>query len=318
MSSFQPPEICRHGLTEVYQPQGGAETVQAVAHVVFVHGLFGHPRKTWTASLERSATLRLFLIVLSLRGSGNSTSKSTPQGRDGGSDQDRGGDNKVFWPAALLPQVIPDSRIHTWGYDADVDRLRSPVSLNTVPQYAANVLSDIADLIEIDGNNLPLIFVAHGLGGIVVKAAINQSFETRGTRLSIVAPAVRGVVFLGTPHRGSDSVSIPEIAYNITRGVGRNPNGKLLQALEKNSEILDRTHKSFLQKISGCPKLLVAAFREEMETRKLFFFSTFVVKPDSATLGIANEEESSIPTNHSDMTKFGSSSDVGFKRVSAQ
>jgi hypothetical protein len=27
----------------------------------------------------------------------------------------------VFWPGTLLPSVVPDARIYTWGYDANVD-----------------------------------------------------------------------------------------------------------------------------------------------------------------------------------------------------
>jgi len=43
-----------------------------------------------------------------------------------------------------------------------------------------------------------------------------------------------------------------------------------------------------------------------------------VVEPDSATIGDGHEEVGSIPANHSNMTKFESASDVGFKRVVAQ
>jgi hypothetical protein len=43
-----------------------------------------------------------------------------------------------------------------------------------------------------------------------------------------------------------------------------------------------------------------------------------VVQPDSAKIGDGHEEVGSIPASHSDMTKFESLSDVGFKRVVAQ
>ena len=43
-----------------------------------------------------------------------------------------------------------------------------------------------------------------------------------------------------------------------------------------------------------------------------------MVDPDSAKIGDGKEEVGSIPADHSNMTKFESDSDVGFRRVSAQ
>ena len=86
-----------------------------------------------------------------------------------GARQDSGG---VFWPAVLLPDVVPNTKIHTWGYDADIDGFWSSSSQNTVAQHAANLLSDVADLLETNGGNLPVVFVVHSLGGIVVKAVV--------------------------------------------------------------------------------------------------------------------------------------------------
>ena len=43
-----------------------------------------------------------------------------------------------------------------------------------------------------------------------------------------------------------------------------------------------------------------------------------VVNADSAKIGDGKEEVRSIPADHSHMTKFEHTSDVGFKRISAQ
>jgi len=76
----------------------------------------------------------------------------------------------VFWPAVMLPKVVPNTKIWTWGYDADIDSFWSSASQNTVAQHAANLLSDVADLLETRGCNLPIILIAHSLGGLIVKA----------------------------------------------------------------------------------------------------------------------------------------------------
>jgi hypothetical protein len=96
---------------------------------------------------------------------------NTPQRDESvNSDPHDSSSDGVFWPTALLSKVIPSTRIHTWGYDADIDGFWSSASLNTVSQHAANLLSDMADLLESEGNNLPIIFVVHSLGGIIVKS----------------------------------------------------------------------------------------------------------------------------------------------------
>ncbi|KAL9578768.1 MAG: hypothetical protein Q9212_005509 [Teloschistes hypoglaucus] len=165
----------------------------------------------------------------------------------------------------------------------------------------------------------PIIFVVHSLGGIIVKAALNRSSANEGTRLKEIAPATCGVCFLGTPHRGSNSATIGKVAYEISVAATKRPNLRLLQGLEKNSETLDQVGDTFAQTMfkSG-PTLQIYSFREEKETRKWLVFNTMVVDADSAKIGDAREEVGSIPASHSKMTKFASSDDIGFKRISAQ
>lgn len=70
-------------------------------------------------------------------------SAHTAQGNNEPAQTDLG---SVFRPQALLPKVIPDARIFTWGYDANIDGFLSTASQNTVHQHATNLLSDLADL----------------------------------------------------------------------------------------------------------------------------------------------------------------------------
>jgi hypothetical protein len=55
---------------------------------------------------------------------------------------------EVFWPETILPAVLPETRIFTWGYDADVDTFNTSVGHNTVEQHANDLLTDIANLSE--------------------------------------------------------------------------------------------------------------------------------------------------------------------------
>lgn len=111
-----------------------------------MHGLNGHRDKTWTAN------------------------------------------NGIQWLRDLLPDDIPRARILCWGYDANTHS-GSPVSRQYLYDHARNLISDLcrkrklssvgdirnyqhsdgyAD--ENQSMERPIIFVAHSLGGIVVKS----------------------------------------------------------------------------------------------------------------------------------------------------
>ncbi|KAL8723059.1 MAG: hypothetical protein Q9181_007363, partial [Wetmoreana brouardii] len=216
-------------------------------------------------------------------------------------------------------RVIHDVRVLSWGYDADIDSFDS-ASQSTIHQHAGTLLSDIADQHEIaDHYKRPIIFVVHSLGGVIVKAALNRSSATQGTRLKDIAAATFGICFLGTPHRGSKSASLGKIAYQITSAATRRPNIKLLQGLERGSETLDQIGDTFAQTmLRGDRPLRICSFREEKETRNYLVFNTMVVDADSAKIGDGHEEVGSIPANHRKMTKFINLGDVGFKRVVSQ
>lgn len=166
-------------------------------------------------------------------------------------------------------------RVLTWGYDANIDAFGSS-SQNTINQHAGGLLSDIADRREMaDHYKAKIVFVVHNLGGIIVKAALNKSLATEGTRLKEIAPATRGICFLGTPHRGSKTASLWKVAYRISVVATRRPNTRLLQGFERNSETLDQIADIFAQTMIK-QNMHIYSFREEKETRNYLIFNTIV------------------------------------------
>lgn len=241
-----------------------------------MHGLFGHPYNTWAwkpPGRARSPSLfeRLDEASNGRRSLGDHDNESTLS-----ETGTRPAGNGIFWPKDLLPENIPDVRIYTWGYDADIGALSS-ASRNTIHQHAQTLLSDLVDLRASEHNERPIIFVVHSLGGIIVKAALNISKSTEGTQSKQIVPATSGVCFLGTPHRGSSTATVGKIAYQITKAAGKSPNTKILQGLEQNSETLDIIGDDFGQTLLKYgSKMQVVSFREEKRTKKWFFRSTMV------------------------------------------
>ena len=254
---------------------------------MFVHGLFGHPYRTWAGNpskpRSKSHLYRSPVKPFVPTSSANSPQSSLfPQQENRQNLVENVGEaeTRVFWPRDLLPNVVHDARILTWGYDADVDGFGS-ASQSTIHEHAGSLLSDLADQRETsECYRRPILFVVHSLGGIIVKAALNRSAATQGTRLKDIAPATLGVCFLGTPHRGSSSASLGKIAYGISRTMTRRPNMKLLQGLERDSEMLEQIGDTFAQTmLKSKMGLRVYSFREEKETRKYWVFNTMVSSP---------------------------------------
>lgn len=75
---------------------------------------------------------------------------------------------EVFWPAELLPHDIPNTRIITYGYDSDVHVFLDRLSQSSISPQSRRLLDDLGRLRQ-DNPGRPIIFIAHSLGGIVVK-----------------------------------------------------------------------------------------------------------------------------------------------------
>lgn len=86
------------------------------------------------------------------------------------------------------------------------------------------------------------------------------------TYLKDILPATYGIIFLGTPHRGSSVASLGKIAQEITKVFWKTPNMSVLRDLEVNSQTLDRVGRGFNQ-ILVERQLEIQSFREELPTK---------------------------------------------------
>ncbi|EJT68935.1 hypothetical protein GGTG_13524 [Gaeumannomyces tritici R3-111a-1] len=149
------------------------------------------------------------------------------------------------WPGTLLPQKLKNARILTYGYDAYVLR-RSVASNNRLKDHAKNLLNDLTtDRASCEARSRPLIFVAHSLGGLVCKEAILHSRNHPESHLRDIFDCTKGIIFMGTPHKGSwmaDWGRIPARAIGLVKST----NESLLGILETKDQFLESIQGRFL------------------------------------------------------------------------
>ncbi|RYP16755.1 hypothetical protein DL765_004932 [Monosporascus sp. GIB2] len=216
------------------------------------------------------------------------------------------------WPKTLLPPRLSTARVLTFGYDAYGVRT-SVASSNRLINHATNLLNDLTtDRASVNASSRPLIFVTHSLGGLVCKEAILLSRNNPETHLRDVFNCTKGIVFMGTPHKGSwmaDWAKIPASALGLVMST----NKLLLEILETDSQLLESIQVRFWSmtrelREAGRP-FEVTCFFEELPLPVV----GKVVSKDSATL--EGYGSFSIHANHRDMVRFGSAEDNGFKRL---
>ncbi|KAK5658395.1 hypothetical protein OQA88_2372 [Cercophora sp. LCS_1] len=214
------------------------------------------------------------------------------------------------WPKTLLPPKLKKARILTYGYDAYIVR-KGVASSNRLIDHATNLLNDLTTD-RVDAPSRPIIFVAHSLGGLVCKQAILLSRNNPEIHLQGIFNCTIGIVFMGTPHRGSwvaNWAKIPASALGLVKSV----NKSLLEMLQTDNQALELIQVNFWSMVRGRQKASqppnVTCFFEELPLPGV----GVVVSKESATLEGYNT--STIHANHRDMVKFTSAEENGFKRL---
>jgi hypothetical protein len=215
------------GVTSVYSPPDG---LWATVDIVFVHGITGNARRTWTYRKKGV---------------------------------------EVFWPGELLHLDVPDARILTFGYDADVVNWTSAASANRLANHAENLLGAICRLRDqSESSQRPILFVMHSLGGLVVQSALDLSRSSPEPHLRLLETCTTGLLFLGTPHFGSDLASWGAF-WAAAAGLVKTTNTSIVQILHPGSEVLAMVQRKFHEVLrvrqSRGSAINIACFYEELE-----------------------------------------------------
>jgi hypothetical protein len=227
------------GFTVLSEP--AAES--AIADLVFVHGLQGHPWRTWRYKGKTST-------ALAVSKSESTDTKGIRKILPWKAWSKKEDISTVYWPADLLPLDEPNLRILTYGYDSHVTKwFGGAANQMNLSQHGTAFLNSL-EAQRRGCHGRPLILVAHSLGGLVVKDALIKSRAAGGNwdHLRDIYQSLASVIFFGTPHRGSPGAGWGFLLRNIATAAGFGSNGALLRQLDpsQSAEHLESLNKTFV------------------------------------------------------------------------
>jgi len=261
-----------------------------MANVVFVHGLGGDNRTTWQSDEKDETTFWPRWLYEDLNASGSGTSL-------------RAGVWSLGYPAEVF-------RVLFLSKDRD----------DSVPQRARDLIDTLVSRGLADR---PIIFVAHSLGGVLVKQMLRSSSDAgpprRGDFPKLVLSA-RLVIFLATPNTGSSMArlaeSIPAVSAMVLSGllstvqwlpIGRVAGalarravqrGPFTKALERGDPYLEDLAAWYR---NNAPEIGVEtrAYYENTNARNI----VIVVDKDSANPGVSGVEAIPLDADHGSICK---------------
>ncbi|KAF2649651.1 hypothetical protein K491DRAFT_610366 [Lophiostoma macrostomum CBS 122681] len=247
----------------------GIPITKAVKSVVAVHGLGGHYRNTWTA------------------------------------------ENGKLWLRDFLPlqlQTIEiEARILSYGYNSTTAFSKAVTDINDEAEMLLNRIWGERSTDEEKAR--PIFFVAHSLGGILVKKAMIIAHE-RSDIYGGILDRIHGVAFFGTPHRGSDLAWWADFSANLLKALelGRGTNTTYVEGLKRNSKTFSHISQQWIERAKALD------IRTYYETERMH--GLLVVDKDSARLNLPNEIPVGIAgANHRTICKFENENSQKYKQI---
>ncbi|KAH7066089.1 hypothetical protein BKA63DRAFT_155094 [Paraphoma chrysanthemicola] len=200
---------------------------------------------------------------------------------------------------------MSDCTILSYGYNAQI--IPSPQEEgSSLPRLASDMLAQLQQYLGTQAKRQSIIFLAHNLGGILVKQLLVQSALSVSPR---VHKHTAAILFFGTPHSGTN---IGTLLLKITSSVlGGKPNNSLLDVLVKDSTALQYTNESWIHLHQAYE---IFSF---YETRPLPVGNsvTMIVNKHEATLNVPHERTIALDASHAEIVKFPNANSASYVTV---
>jgi hypothetical protein len=193
-------------------------------------------------------------------------------------------------------------------------------SSDMIYQHAQSLITNLAkERTSEEVSDHPIIFVAHSLGGILVKRALELSNDLSSRWADenrSIYIATYGIIFLGTPHTGADPAKwgtmLESMVHTLIPKKVMHSDAQLVKTLQKDNETLQNINIHFLDIYQ---RFRICMAHEEMET-DLKGTKALIVDQTSASPMLPDVVYFGIAATHSGMCKFDSKNSPGYLNVS--
>ncbi|KAF2113923.1 hypothetical protein BDV96DRAFT_104723 [Lophiotrema nucula] len=217
----------------------------------------------------------------------------------------------------MLASKVPNARISVLNYRSQW------FGFGSVDQRIENVadqlLHELRRLRTAD-SKIPIIFICHCLGGIVLEQALLTA-RLRQNDYPSIFPSVAGCIFLGTPFHGTETQSKAMVLAKMAETIGMGYTSTMMKLLEKDSATLLKMLDEFVR-LCNDAQIRVFCFYEALSSDiasvliKGLPFRTpeLVVDKDSATYPGVDSLE--LFSDHFQLNKYTGPKDEKFAIVS--
>ncbi|KPJ09028.1 Protein SERAC1 [Papilio machaon] len=183
------------------------------------------------------------------------------------------------WPKDWLPKDCKNLRILGVNYWSSLSEWLEgcPLQSADIPTRAVELIPALIDA-RVGQRNVPIIWLAHSMGGLIVKQLLIEAAESQDD-LQKICEQTKAVLFYSTPHRGTSLASLPRAADAVLW-----PSHDVKQ-LKENSPILLNIQNKFLT-VADKYDFETISFAESMPTLVTAFkVPMHFVAANSADLG---------------------------------
>ncbi|KAM7183303.1 hypothetical protein V8F33_013665 [Rhypophila sp. PSN 637] len=231
----------------------------------------------------------------------------------------------ALWLRDFLPDHLQAARVLAYGYDSSALSFFTSDAPERVQRMAESLVQELRANRQFAGTlKRPIIFVCHGMGGVIVKKSLIYSSSRTAPKVSHLWDqfvSTFAIIFFGTPHGPVIKSTWLDFEASMSSTLSRrsgsfSPIRRLTRRLEEGDTDPQLPRLVDMEFAPLINKFHIFYLWEQLPTR-LGDRWDFLVHPHSAAPSIDNTESAAIHATHSQMAKFPSRESPDYRTVIA-